>query len=100
LGFHHPVPAGGLGRGHSPKTPKYSLKSRLGLVPVAISCPGIGLDSSSTEKVFAAFHTTKLGGLGMGLSISRSIVGNHQGRLWATAHEGPGASFHFPLLPA
>jgi signal transduction histidine kinase len=52
------------------------------------------------EKVFTAFHTTKPGGLGMGLSISRSIVENHDGRLWATPHEGPGASFHFTLQAA
>jgi signal transduction histidine kinase len=84
---------------YSPKTPKYSLKSGFGLAPVATSCSGIGLDSSNTEKVFAAFHTTKPGGLGMGRSISRSIMKNHNGRLWATAHEGPGASFH-STLPA
>jgi len=71
-----------------------------GRVTVTVRDSGIGLDSSSMEKVFAAFHTTKAGGLGMGLSISRSIVENHQGRLWATAHEGPGASFHFTLLTA
>jgi signal transduction histidine kinase len=51
-------------------------------------------------KVFAAFHTTKPGGLGMGLSISRSIVENHHGRLWVTPHDAPGASFHFTLLTA
>jgi signal transduction histidine kinase len=64
---------------------------------VTVRDSGIGLDSSSMEKVFAAFHTTKPGGLGMGLSISRSIVENHHGRLWVTAHDGPGASFSFTL---
>ena len=51
-----------------------------GAVMVTVRDSGIGLDSSSMGKVFAVFHTTKPGGLGMGLSISRSIVENHQGR--------------------
>ena len=71
-----------------------------GKVMATVRDSGVGLDSSSTEKVFTAFHTTKPGGLGMGLSISRSIVENHQGRLWVTTHEGPGASFHFTVLAA
>jgi signal transduction histidine kinase len=71
-----------------------------GAMLVTVRDSGIGLDSSSTEKVFAAFHTTKPGGLGMGLSISRSIVENHHGRLWVADHDGPGASFHFTLLTA
>jgi PAS domain S-box-containing protein len=61
---------------------------------------GIGLDPANMEKIFTAFHTTKPRGLGMGLSISRSIVENHHGQLWVTTHEGPGASFHFTLLTA
>jgi predicted ATPase/signal transduction histidine kinase len=74
--------------------------SEEGVVTVTVRDSGIGLDSSSMGKVFAAFHTTKPGGLGMGLSISRSIVENHHGRLWVTAHDGPGVSFHFTLLTA
>jgi signal transduction histidine kinase len=66
-------------------------------VLVAIRDSGPGLDPDSIEKVFAAFHTTKPGGLGMGLSISRSIVENHGGRLWAAANDGPGATFQFTL---
>jgi PAS domain S-box-containing protein len=58
---------------------------------------GVGLDPESTERAFTAFHTTKPGGLGMGLPISRSIVENHAGRLWATANDGPGATFQFTL---
>ncbi|WP_254508235.1 trifunctional serine/threonine-protein kinase/ATP-binding protein/sensor histidine kinase [Anatilimnocola floriformis] len=58
---------------------------------------GIGLSRENSERVFKAFHTTKAGGLGMGLSISRSIVENHDGRLWTTPHDGPGASFCFAL---
>jgi PAS domain S-box-containing protein len=66
-------------------------------VLVTVRDSGIGLDPESLEKVFAAFHTTKPGGLGMGLSISRSIVENHSGRLWATANDGPGTTFQFTL---
>jgi len=71
-----------------------------GEVFVTVRDSGIGLDSASMEQAFTAFHTTKPSGLGMGLSISRSIVENHSGRLWATPHDGPGASFHFTLLTA
>jgi signal transduction histidine kinase len=49
-------------------------------------------------KIFEPFYTTKSGGMGMGLSISRSIVESHRGRLWATANEGPGMAFHFALM--
>jgi len=44
-----------------------------------------------------AFYTTKDGGMGMGLSVSRSIIENHQGRLWATANDGPGVTFMFTI---
>ena len=66
-------------------------------VRVTVRDSGIGLDPESLEKVFAAFHTTKPGGLGMGLSISRSIVENHSGRLWATTNDGHGTTFQFTL---
>lgn len=66
-------------------------------VTVTVRDCGAGLAPGSAELIFTPFHTTKPGGLGMGLSISRSIVENHSGRLWVTAHDGPGASFHFVL---
>jgi len=71
-----------------------------GGVSVTVRDSGLGLDPAAMDRIFTAFHTTKAGGLGMGLSISRSIVENHSGRLWATGHDGPGASFHFTLPTA
>jgi C4-dicarboxylate-specific signal transduction histidine kinase len=66
-------------------------------VCVTVRDSGIGFDPQSAERIFDAFHTTKKSGLGMGLSISRSIVENHGGRLWAKLNDGPGASFQFTL---
>jgi signal transduction histidine kinase len=67
-------------------------------VLVGVSDTGEGFDPGFADQMFNAFQTTKTGGLGMGLSISRSIVEHHYGRLWATANEGPGASFYFTLF--
>ncbi len=58
---------------------------------------GIGIAPRNFEQMFKAFHTTKPGGMGMGLAISRSIIEAHGGRLWAEAHDGPGATFMFTL---
>jgi PAS domain S-box-containing protein len=66
-------------------------------VQVTVRDSGTGLSRENVEAAFTPFYTTKKNGLGMGLSISRSIVEDHAGRLWATGHEGPGASFHFSL---
>jgi PAS domain S-box-containing protein len=66
-------------------------------VNVTVQDSGIGLDPQSKEGIFDAFYTTKPAGMGMGLSISRSIVENHGGRLWAVPNEGPGATFQFTL---
>ena len=52
---------------------------------------------SSSDRLFEAFYTTKGDGMGIGLSISRSIIESHQGRLWARANDGPGATFSFSI---
>ncbi len=64
---------------------------------VAVQDTGAGVAQDHLDDVFSAFFTTKPGGMGMGLSISRSIVEAHGGRLWATANEPHGAVFHFSL---
>ena len=58
---------------------------------------GVGLDPESLDRLFEAFYTTKKGGMGIGLSVSRSIVEGHQGRLWAKQNDGPGATFSFSI---
>jgi C4-dicarboxylate-specific signal transduction histidine kinase len=58
---------------------------------------GIGFDPQSTDKLFQAFYTTKNDGMGIGLSVSRSIIEHHDGRLWATLNDGPGATFSFSI---
>jgi signal transduction histidine kinase len=64
-----------------------------GGVLVAVSDSGPGLPPASLARIFEAFYTTKSSGLGMGLSICRSIVEAHGGRLWATPNEPHGAVF-------
>jgi signal transduction histidine kinase len=66
-------------------------------VRVEVQDSGVGLDPEAAQKIFESFHTTKPGGMGMGLSISRSIVEGHGGRLWANANDGRGATFQFTL---
>ena len=64
-----------------------------GGVLVAVSDTGPGLAADEPDRLFEAFYTTKSSGLGMGLSICRSIVQNHGGRLWAASNEPRGAVF-------
>ena len=66
-------------------------------VLVAVEDAGVGLDETSMAQLFDAFFTTKPGGMGMGLSISRSIIQAHGGRLWATRNAKHGATFHFTV---
>jgi signal transduction histidine kinase len=64
---------------------------------VSISDTGIGLPAGSAEKIFDPLHTTKPQGTGMGLTITRSIVESYGGRVWASANQDLGATFHFTL---
>jgi PAS domain S-box-containing protein len=64
----------------------------------SVSDTGPGLPAGRVDQIFSAFFTTKPQGSGMGLAISRSIVESHGGRLWASANDGRGATFHF-ILP-
>jgi signal transduction histidine kinase len=67
---------------------------------VAVRDSGPGIDSAHLDRVFDAFYTTKSSGTGMGLSICRSIVHAHGGKLWAEANEPRGAVFQFTLPAA
>jgi C4-dicarboxylate-specific signal transduction histidine kinase len=64
---------------------------------VSVSDTGVGLPPEQADQIFNAFFTTKLHGTGMGLSISRSIVESHGGRLWADSDSARGATFHIAL---
>jgi signal transduction histidine kinase len=66
-------------------------------VCIAVQDSGSGMDQQVIKRVFDAFFTTKPHGMGIGLSISRSIIEAHGGRLWALSNEGPGATFRFVL---
>ena len=68
-----------------------------GQVRVDVRDSGVGLDAESIQKIFDPFYSTKPTGMGMGLSISRSIIQNHGGRIWATPNDGPGTTFHFTV---
>jgi len=74
-----------------------SLSSPDGHLFVSVSDTGIGLPAESMEQIFEPFHTTKTQGTGMGLTITRSIVESYGGRVWATANQGLGVTFHFTL---
>jgi signal transduction histidine kinase len=68
-----------------------------GLVMVSVQDSGAGIDPQNIDRLFDAFYTTKAEGMGMGLSISRSIIEAHGGKLWAEAFSGHGATLRFTL---
>jgi len=68
-----------------------------GYVRVAVKDAGDGIDPASAEKLFTPFYTTKSNGMGIGLSVSRTIVEQHQGRLWAEQNDGPGSTFSYSV---
>jgi PAS domain S-box-containing protein len=66
-------------------------------VRLSVKDSGVGFGPGSADKLFDAFYTTKKDGMGIGLSVSRSIIEAHHGSLWATANDGPGATFSFSI---
>jgi C4-dicarboxylate-specific signal transduction histidine kinase len=68
-----------------------------GSIIVIVQDSGAGVDPDHLSRIFEAFYTTKAEGIGMGLTISRSIIEAHDGRLWAVANDGPGSTFCFTL---
>jgi C4-dicarboxylate-specific signal transduction histidine kinase len=74
-----------------------SQQPEAGQVHVSVQDSGIGIDSETAERLFSAFFTTKPSGMGMGLSISRSIIRAHGGRLWVSPNPDHGAAFQFTV---
>jgi signal transduction histidine kinase len=68
-----------------------------GCVRLTVRDTGVGLGGQNMDKPFDSFYTTKSGGMGIGLSVSRAIIERHRGRLWAEHHDGPGATFAFSI---
>ena len=66
-------------------------------VLLSVKDTGIGFDPQTVDRLFETFYTTKSDGMGVGLCVSRSIIESHQGRLWATLNDGPGATFSFSI---
>jgi len=66
-------------------------------VQLTVRDTGIGFTPNAANRLFESFYTTKSDGMGIGLSISRSIIEAHRGRLWASANDGPGCSFAFSI---
>jgi signal transduction histidine kinase len=66
-------------------------------VRVTVRDAGTGFERQSADSLFEAFYTTKRDGMGIGLSVSRSIVERHRGRLWAEPNDGHGATFSFSI---
>jgi signal transduction histidine kinase len=81
--------------GHPRQMIVKSERDGLDSVRVTVQDVGVGIDPQNIDRLFDAFHTTKNGGMGMGLSVSRSIIEGHHGRLWALPNDGPGATFCF-----
>jgi signal transduction histidine kinase len=67
------------------------------LVRLSVQDAGVGFKPQDEVRLFDAFYTAKNGGMGIGLSVSRSIIESHHGRLWAALNDGPGATFSFSI---
>jgi signal transduction histidine kinase len=68
-----------------------------GSVRLTVQDAGVGFEPQNVDKLFEPFYTTKSGGMGIGLAVSRSIIESHHGRLCAARNDGPGATFSFSL---
>jgi len=66
-------------------------------VLLTVQDTGVGFQRESADRLFDPFYTTKTSGMGIGLSVSRSIIESHHGRLWAALNDGPGATFSFSI---
>jgi len=66
-------------------------------VRLTVQDSGVGFEPQTVDSLFEAFYTTKSSGMGIGLSVSRSIVESHHGRIWASPNDGPGATFSFSI---
>ena len=66
-------------------------------VQLSVKDSGVGFAPEAADRIFEGFYTTKTDGMGIGLSISRSIIETHHGRLWATQNDGPGSTFSFAI---
>ncbi|HEY0685775.1 MAG TPA: ATP-binding protein [Steroidobacter sp.] len=79
-----------------------TVQSTPGIAQLTVEDTGCGIAPDDLDKIFEAFYTTKPNGMGIGLSVSKSILDRHGGKLWACANEGPGSAFSFslPCAPA
>jgi signal transduction histidine kinase len=66
-------------------------------VRLTVQDAGVGFEPQAVNRLFEAFYSTRSGGMGIGLSVSRSIIESHHGRLWAALNDGPGATFSFVI---
>ncbi|MGA6984229.1 MAG: PAS domain S-box protein [Candidatus Sulfotelmatobacter sp.] len=66
-------------------------------VSLTVKDTGVGFTPQAADRLFESFYTTKRDGMGIGLSVSRSIIESHHGRLWATLNNGPGSAFSFSV---
>jgi signal transduction histidine kinase len=66
-------------------------------VRLRVQDAGKGFEPQSLDRLFQSFYTTKDDGMGIGLSVSRSIIENHRGRIWVTPNDGPGVTFSFSI---
>ena len=72
-------------------------RTRTVSVRLSVEDAGVGFGPDGAERLFEAFYTTKSDGMGIGLSVSRSIIETHNGRLWAAPNDGPGVTFSFSI---